>query len=74
MADDVSLANRVRSTIEDAFDENVKNAAMSEWFKLSGKVNSVDELMKGFDVALNQVKELRERQLTEAERVFGKPT
>ena len=45
MADDVSLANRVRSTIEDAFDENVKNAAMSEWFKLSGKVNSVDELM-----------------------------
>jgi hypothetical protein len=68
------LAARARKAIEAAFDDNVKNAATQELFRLSGKMSTIDELMPSFDVALGQIRELRERQLAEVPKVFGGST
>lgn len=66
----MTFGERARAAIELAFDENVKSAAMSEWFKLSGKVNTIGELSMGFKAALAEIEKLREQQLADAAAHF----
>ena len=69
MADD--LAKRAAALIEAAFDESVKDAAKSEWFKIAGKVSSLAEVDKTFVEALRELAEIRTHQLAYVETVFG---
>ena len=64
------LASRVVALIEQAFDENVKEAARAEWAKVSGKVTSVDEAELTFAAAIRKLTEIRHRQLVDAGVAF----
>jgi hypothetical protein len=68
--DAISL-DRIKVLVDNAFEESVKGAAQAAWFKLAGKVDSLDGVMQSFERALTDLEQLRTAQLKAVDRRYG---
>ena len=65
-----NLAKRAIASVDKAFDKGVTKAARTEWFKVSGKMTTMEQARSAFAAALCELIEIREHQLAVVAEVF----
>ena len=65
-----TLAERATKAAEDACDEEFKQAAEQAYFKKSSKATTLDDAMKSYASALEDIAAMRQAQLDAIGKVF----